>query len=455
MNIFFKHARSLLLFVSLTCLAERTQAQNVDLVTLPARETVQLTIYNSEDITLARETRQITLKKGHNRLQFSWAGTLIDPTSVELRPLAHTDEIEVVDTVFPGQKPLHLFWNIESEFEGQVPVEVSYFTSGLTWQMDYVAISDPEETKLDFRGFVRVFNNSGEQYENAQIRLIVGKINLVEKIAQLAQQSGIPHPVTKSAQEGMLKQLATRRSFDKAAEAAKMPAATAAPKEIVKEGLSEYFMFGVQGEETIPNGWSKRMRAIKADAVKFDIVYRIRSYQYGPRPIRFFIWRNDAEHGLGESPLPNGLVRLFRENGRDGLGYLGQQTLEYVPVAAPIEINLGADDLVVHEWRKNKSERFNFAFHPNNSHVVGWDESQRLTNTVRNYRDKPIRVELRLLIDGDIEMSTDQETTSFDYRTVEMKFEVAPRDKTERSYSTVQHHGTNKKQNRLRLKLPQ
>ena len=30
---------------------------------------------------------------------------------------------------------------------------------------------------------VRVYNRSGEEYEDAQVRLIVGKINLVEKIA--------------------------------------------------------------------------------------------------------------------------------------------------------------------------------------------------------------------------------------------------------------------------------
>ena len=38
-------------------------------------------------------------------------------------------------------------------------------------------------------GFVRVQNNSGEDYENAEVRLVVGTINLVEKIAQLARIS--------------------------------------------------------------------------------------------------------------------------------------------------------------------------------------------------------------------------------------------------------------------------
>jgi len=68
-------------------------AKNVDLVTLPARDSVQLTIYNSEDLTLVKETRYVTFKKGVNKLQFSWANTLIDPTSVTFRPLEHKDDV--------------------------------------------------------------------------------------------------------------------------------------------------------------------------------------------------------------------------------------------------------------------------------------------------------------------------------------------------------------------------
>src|SRR5712671_3582638 len=76
-------------------------ARNVDLSTVPRRNTVQLTIYNSEDLTLVRETRAITFKKGVNPLQFSWANTLIDPTSVELKFLTDGQRLEVLDTTFP------------------------------------------------------------------------------------------------------------------------------------------------------------------------------------------------------------------------------------------------------------------------------------------------------------------------------------------------------------------
>ena len=66
-------------------------ARNVDLATVPERRAVQLTIYNSEDLTLVRERRVVTFKKGVNPLQFSWANTLIDPTSVEPVSYTHLD----------------------------------------------------------------------------------------------------------------------------------------------------------------------------------------------------------------------------------------------------------------------------------------------------------------------------------------------------------------------------
>src|SRR2546427_12212348 len=85
-------------------------ASNVDLSTVPKRDAVQLTIYNSEDLTLVRETRKVTFKKGKNPLQFSWANTLIDPTSVELKFLNSADKLEVLDTTFPREKPQMLYW---------------------------------------------------------------------------------------------------------------------------------------------------------------------------------------------------------------------------------------------------------------------------------------------------------------------------------------------------------
>jgi hypothetical protein len=163
------------------------RAENVDLSTVPTRNTVQLTIYNSEDLTLVRETRKVSFKPGANPLQFSWANTLIDPTSVELRFLTNAAKLTVLDTTFPHAKPQMLYWNVQSEMDGEATIEITYFTSGISWSADYLCIANPAETEMGLEGFVRVFNNSGEEYEDAQVRLIVGRINLVQKIAELAR----------------------------------------------------------------------------------------------------------------------------------------------------------------------------------------------------------------------------------------------------------------------------
>jgi len=177
----------------LTVLTPVVQAR-INVVTLPGRDSVQLTIYNSADLTLVRETRFLTFRKGLNKLEFSWANTLIDPTSVEFRALTHADKVEVLDVSFPPRVTNTLEWRINSEVAGEVQVEIRYFTSGISWSADYVAEAGRNEKRMDLAGYVRVNNNSGEDYENAEIRLVVGVIKLVEEIAQLARQGRPEQP---------------------------------------------------------------------------------------------------------------------------------------------------------------------------------------------------------------------------------------------------------------------
>ncbi len=428
-------------------------ARDIDLVTLPPRDAVQLTIYNSEDLTLVKETRSITFKRGVNRLQFSWAGTLIDPTSVYLRPLEHEDQIEVLDTTFPGDRPQVLIWNVESAFEGQVKVEVSYFTSGISWSADYVMITDAAETQSSFDGYVTVVNRSGEDYEGAQVRLVVGVVNLVEKIAQLAQRP----PAGTGRRLGDRKE-ALKRAFAAAEYTTGVAAAPAAkpvatPK-IVKEGLSEYFIFTVEGAQTVKNGWSQRMVSFRAREVPFEILYRYRAHQYGPRPVRFFILANDTEHKLGESPLPDGVIRVFRDNGRDGLNYFTAQKTKYIPIKEKIELNVGTDDQVVYERLVLDVARSEFQYDHSPPRVVGWDETRSWQEEVRNYRAGPITIEIRHVLRGDVEFSAEavEGLKLYDYRTPEYTMTIPSRKPTKWVTDGTFHLGRNAEQNRVRLK---
>jgi len=430
-------------------------ARDVDLVTLPPRDAVQLTIYNSEDLTLVKEIRSITFKKGLNRLQFSWAGTLIDPTSVYFRPLEHAGEIEVLDTTFPGDRPQVLFWNIESAFEGQARVEVSYFTSGISWRADYVMITDPAETQATFDGYVTVDNRSGEDYPEAQVRLVVGVVNLVEKIQQLAQRGLVQ--LERAADRDQARKKVARAAFAAAEAKGAAPGAPSvgAPPKVIKEGLSEYFIFTVEGTQTIKNGWSRRMVSFRAAEVPFEILYRYRPHQYGPKPVRFFMLANDEEHKMGDSPLPDGVIRVFRQNQGGGLNYFTTQSTKYIPIAEKVELNVGQDDQVVYERKVFDVARDEFVYDHDPPRVVGWDETRSWQEEVRNYRARPITMEIRHILAGDVEFSVAEPAAKvnlYDFRTPEYTVTVPARTKLKVDSRGTFHLGTNQKQNRVRLK---
>ncbi|MEO1236107.1 MAG: hypothetical protein AAFX76_04895, partial [Planctomycetota bacterium] len=315
-------------------------ADNIDLSTVPDRDTVQLTIYNSEDLTLVRETRKVVFREGNNPLQFSWANTLIDPTSVRLRFLTHADRLDVLDTTFPHDKPQELTWNVGSEHAGEATIEISYFTSGVSWSADYVLIASADESTASVEGHVTVHNQSGEDYADAQVRLVVGTINLIERIADLARRSGRDfEDLSRRERQDFRREVALDAIAlgVRAAEAAPS-AAPSEPKQIVKQGLSEYFIFTIEGTEDLPNNLRKRLPSFRADAAPLAVEYRYRPQQYGDQLVRMFLMTNDEASDLGGSPLPNGAVRVFRQtaDGR-GLSFLARQNVQYVPIGEDIE----------------------------------------------------------------------------------------------------------------------
>jgi hypothetical protein len=451
--------------------AAPARGDNVDLSTAPGRDTVQLTIYNSEDLTLVRETRRVTFGRGVNPLQFSWAGTLIDPTSVELRFRTHAGELDILDATYPHGRPQTLVWNVRSAIDGDAEVEISYFTSGITWAADYVCIAGTDEERLSFEGFVTVSNGSGEEYRDARVRLVVGRINLVEKVAELARR-GL---VSDRAVEGLVagKRVRDLTAGERVAVYAEladamMKAGPEAPKEIVKEGLSEYFIYTIEGTETVPQGWSKRMPLFEGLSVPLEVRYRYRPQEYGEALVRLFIVRNEEAGGLGTTPLPDGVVRAFRDNGRDGLSFQAAHPIRYVPVGAEIELNLGPDPLVVHERLRLRSWRDGFWFqgrrpgvyyNPQQGHsiqpeytVAGWDDHEAWVERVRNGRDESVEVELRRTFPGHAELRSDLSPVLHDYRTAQFTTRVEARARRDLAYELILHQGINHKQEGLTLR---
>jgi hypothetical protein len=440
--------KKIICLVGAGMLAASAAPAKMDLVTLPARQGVQLTIYNSADLTLVRETRELTLKKGENRLQFSWANTLIDPTSLELLPKAQAGKLTISDLTYPPRVQGLGVWTIQSEVSGKVPVEVLYLTSGFSWRAFYMGTLSGDESVMRLEGYVRVTNQSGEDYEEAQTRLIVGQVHILDQIAELARRQypygrpGVyPVPAAAPAAEGAFAARKAKAEFAMLDKSAAM-----GPKEIRKEGLSEYFLYTIEGTETIPHEWSKRLPSFEAEGVPVVNLYKYEEERYGEAVVRFLSFKNDQEHKLGETPIPDGVLRVCRRAGAGGhLSYEGQSGFKYIPVGQEVELNLGAvgNVAVKPTLMDFKTENYQFDTHGD---VSGWEEVRRWKLEVKNTRELPVKVEVRRNF-GTPKWELEKGGEFGEYQKVDMdtvKFTLAlePRTKKEFTYTLRTFLGT-------------
>lgn len=421
----------------------------VDLVTLPKRDTVQLTIYNSADLTLVREQRELTLQKGINRLQFSWANTLIDPTSLEMLPKAESDTLNIRTLKYPPRAQNVGVWEIESQISGKVPVEISYLTSGLGWRAFYQGTLSGDEKTLHLEGYVRIDNQSGEDYADAQTRLLVGEIHLLDDIAVLARRSypyDRPGFMPKDEKYGRADGAAEAKDALVMVEASAMAGGMEVQKIIEKEGISEYFLYTIEGRETIPTGWAKRLPSFTADDVPVINLYKFEEEEYGTNVVRFLSFKNDKEHKLGVTPIPGGLLRVFRNADQAGhLSYEGQSEFKYIPVDEKVELNLGAVQNVVVRptLMSQSSEKYEFDQWGN---ISAWDEVREFKVDIKNTRTLPVRVEVRRNfpdLKWDMAPKGDcGEYTVEDKDTVKFTIVLEPRSQKTFHYTLRTHHGS-------------
>jgi hypothetical protein len=436
-------SRRCLLAATLLLLAAPAFAR-INVVTLPGRDSVQLTIYNSADLTLVKETRVLMFRKGLNRLEFSWANTLIDPTSVEFKALTHADDLDVLDVSFPPRVANTLEWRIKSEFSGEAKVEIRYFTSGITWAADYVAEANAAEKAMTLAGAVKVTNKSGEDYENAQVRLVVGVIRLVEEIARLAQagRGDVTRGPTlyslSAPTNGRAKDVSG--AFDDALQAGDL---LARRKEIVKEGLSEYFLYTVEGRDTIPNGWAKRLPSFKNPDVPVTSYYKFEKERWGDAVMRYYRFTNSEPSNLGKEPLPDGQVQAFRLASDDKLyAFVGRTAVKYIPVNETVEMELGHDREVLVKPTLMNWEKTNLQF-DQWGNVKGWTVKETWKIEVQNSKDIDVVLDIRRNFAGDWTLQTTAPNEKVDATKVKFVLPLTSRAKQQFTYEVTTNFGSN------------
>ena len=290
---------------------------------------------------MVREHRLLTVKEGVNRIQFSWANTLIDPTSIDFRILDKQDKVDLVDTTFPS-RPQRRPAMEHREPDGR---------------------QDPRRDPLlhqrhHLDGRLRGHRQRGRD-EAEPDRLRAGVQQLGRTVRQRPDAAGRGHdqpgredrrpgPPAAAAAARLCADRPRRRGPMRAASSKPPPSRRAAatpqaagrrrrppekPKEVVKQGLSEYFLFTIEGREDIKDKEPKRLVALKVAEVPLECFYKLTDRDGGQLFTKFYRFKNlklldekgkekklSAMENLGLSPLPDGMVRLFSEYAEQGPG---------------------------------------------------------------------------------------------------------------------------------------
>jgi hypothetical protein len=324
------------LLVTATLLAALAIAPNeawarVKLITLPVRERVEIQL-DHEQATLVEEERIVPLVKGENQVDFSWANTQIDPSSIVFRVLGGegkgTPEVNVLSVSYPPNESA-LVWTVSASDSGSARVRISYILGNLTKSFNYRAIASNDETTLDLSQYMRLKNFANEEFAGAGVWAGFG------------------------------------------------------PKFSKPIGLNETKELLIERFKAVPIE-----KTYTCNPAEYDYLDRPQNKLRVPM---HYVIKNDKKHGLGAAALPFGKVRIFIAGGGDdpqaGTAFLGEDWGKFTPRDDEMRLYLGvAQDVVVKRTiEKNETRR-----------VSGnlYDQELIVKYEIENFKKKPVRLDL-------------------------------------------------------------
>lgn len=298
----------------------------VKLITLPVRERVEVQL-DHPNATLIEEERIVPLVKGVNQVDFSWAGTSIDPGTIVFRVFGPaeggdggTGDVNVLSVSYPpGENAL--VWQVAAQNSGSARVRISYLLGGLTKSFNYRAVASQDESTLTLSQYIRVQNFAGEAFDDTTI------------------YAGYGDTFTK-------------------------PVGLNETREILVEKIP-----GVPVAKTYT-----------CDVAEFGFLNR--GQQKLNVPMHYVI-KNDAEQELGKAPLPMGKVRIFQKDSQGTTAFLGEDWGRFTPIDDEMRLYLGlAQDVAVKRWVAD-NDRTRIAGNLFNQRVV-------VKYEVENFKDQPV-----------------------------------------------------------------
>lgn len=283
MNRCFRNSLVVATTAIIACQAPRAQAR-IKLITLPARERVEIQLDNAQ-ATLVEEERVVPLLKGVNQVDFSWANTAIDKDSIQFRALADPEKVKVLSVSYPPNENA-LVWQVSAEESGPARVRISYIVGQLNKSFEYRAVASHDEKTLSLAQYVKLHNLANEDFGDAGLWAGFGD--------HFIRPIGINE---------------------------------------TKQVLSAKFA-GVPVRKTYT-----------CDPVEFDYLDLAQNQLRVPM---HYVLKNDQEHQLGKFPLMPGKARIFQDDGKGGTAFVGEDWGRFTAIDDEMRLYLGlARDIVV------------------------------------------------------------------------------------------------------------
>jgi hypothetical protein len=254
-------------------------------------------------------------------------------------------------------------------------IETSYLANNLSWNADYVLTVSREEKAADLDGWVTITNNSGTGFHNARLQLVAGDLNRV-----------------RSANAGMMLRVESMAAVDKAA------------PQFQQENFSEYHLYSLGRCTSVEDKETKQISLLQGSGVPVEKVFVVngQNYYYHTQtspgsPVKdpvmvFYKFKNEQKAGLG-MPLPAGNVRVYQQDSKGGVLFVGEDHIEHTPKDETITVHIGNAFDVVEERKQTDYKRID-------NHTL----EMEFEITLRNHKDLPITVEVNEPIGGDWEM---------------------------------------------------
>ncbi len=209
-----------------------------------------------------------------------------------------------------------LHWSLIADRTGTHPLQMTYLTGGLSWDVTYNSVWD--EKKLALNSWVTISNKSGKAFDDVTLKLIAGDVNRVY------DEYGYKYNAS-FERTGMAMDAVAAPSFE-------------------EKAFHDFHMYTLDQKVSFANNQTKQLELYPPQNVTATQAYEYPTWASGVNSVIKF--QNTEENGIGK-PLPKGTIKVYKKDSDGNLEFIGEDSIKHTSKNEEVKINTGtAFDLV-------------------------------------------------------------------------------------------------------------